>query len=804
MSLELSRRAAGFIVVTVVALTAALGFKARDFEIDASADTLLTRDNTKYIEYTLLREVFEPEEFLLVAYKPTEGELFSAETFATLRELRNELRGLDRVAAVRSILDVPMPTLADVDIANFDASALTVDAAGWSPGTVAGALEDHPIYENLIVDDEQTVTALQVVFDPHEELAELAARQAAIRRAAAGEPLTEAQAAELEELDTGMAPLEKRLSELRRREIEQIREIVAPYEASADIYLGGVHVLGKQLIDIVESDLVVFGGTVLVLIASLLLVLFRDWRWLLVTLACCAASVICTVGLFALFEFEATAISANFVALQLILTLAIAVHLMVRYRELARERPDSPHPGLVAEAMRTKTAPILYAAGSTAVGFAALLITDIQPVISFGWMMAIAVTVSLVVTLCLFPALLTLLDGVSTSDEPAWLRRGLTWLAGAVLKARHAVLAAALVLCAMCVAGLFRLDVENSFIDYFAEDTEVHRELTFIDQNLGGSTPLDVVVDVPPGEGDLLLDAETFTDLQKMQSLFERHAAIGKVLSLVNFTALAREVNEGRPLTEYEMAAAYLLMDADLRESLVGSYYAPETGQARFSIRIKDTTAGLDRSALLESVHADVQAVLGPDRDYALSNLFVLYEDILTKLSRSQLYSLLVVLAALFVAFVVFFRSFKLAVIALVPNLLVIATVFGTMAWFGIALDLMTMTIAAVAMGIAVDDTVHYVHRYREAGGAAAAAVRETNNSVGFAVCYTTLIIVAGFLSLAFSDFVPTTLFGVLTGVALTSALVFDMTVLPVLLARFAAPESAARVAHATRKAAVS
>ncbi|HEX5788588.1 MAG TPA: MMPL family transporter [Woeseiaceae bacterium] len=800
MNLRLSRPGAWLIVLALTAVTVALGFAARQFEIDASADTLLTRDNEKYLEYMQLREVFAPEEFLLVAYQPTDRELFSAETFGTLRELRNELRALDRVATVRSILDVPLPTLADTGIANLDAAALSVDAAGWSPQAVAGALEGHPIYENLIVDDEQTVTALQVVFEANEELAGLAARQADIRTAAAGEPLTEAQTAELEQLDAEMAPMEERLTALRSREVEQIRAIVAPYEESADIYLGGVHALGKQLIDIVESDLVVFGGTVLVLISALLLLLFRDWRWLLIAIACCVASIVCTVGLFALLELEATAISANFVALQLILTLAVVVHLVVRYRELARERHGQPasqtagqpagqptgqgHAALVGEAVRSKTAPILYAAGSTVVGFVALLITDIQPVISFGWMMAIAVSVSLVITLCLFPALLTLLGPARTADEPAWLRRGLERLAGAVLSARYAILAAAFLLFVVCMAGLFRLDVENSFIDYFAEDTDVHRELTFIDRNLGGSTPLDVIVDVPPGEGDLLLEAETFTELQKMQALFERHAGVGKILSLVNFTALAREVNDGRPLTEYEMTAAYLLMDEELRESLVGSYYSPETGQARFSIRIQDTTEGLDRSALLESLHDDVQAVVGPDREYTLSNLFVLYEDILTKLSRSQLYSLLVVLAALFVAFLAFFRSFKLAVIALVPNLLVVATVFGTMAWFGIPLDLMTMTIAAVAMGIAVDDTVHYVHRFREEDGSPADAVRATNSSVGFAVCYTTLIIVAGFFALVFSDFVPTTLFGVLTGVALTSALVFDMTVLPILLER--------------------
>jgi predicted RND superfamily exporter protein len=796
MNLRLSRRRAWLVVLVVAMVTAALGYQVRHFEIDASADTLLTRNNAKYIEYTLLRQVFAPEEFLLVAYQPTQEALFSARTFERLRKLRGELEALERVSTVRSILDVPFPTLAEAgSISDFDAGRLSVDTAGFAPSAVAAALEDHPIYENLIVDEDQTVTALQVLFEPDETLQELEAGKVRIREAAGDEPLSEEQEAELRAIDEQMAPIEKQLTEQRGREIEAIRAIVAEYEGEADIYLGGVHVLGKQLIDIVQSDLVVFGGTVLLLVAVLLLLLFRDLRWIVVCFACCSTSVVCTVGLFGILGLKATAISANFVALQLILTLAIVVHLIVQFRELARAHSGRAVEALAADTLAAKTAPIVYAAGSTIIGFAALLVSDIQPVISFGWMMSIAMAVTLALALTLFPALVILMGHPGAAREPGAMRRSLAGLASTVTTHRGVIAAAAIVFVAVCIAGLFRLDVENSFIDYFDEDTDVHRELTFIDRHLGGSTPLDIVVDVPEGEGDLLLTAETFTKLQKIQALIERHEGIGKILSLVNFTELAREVNDGMPMTEYEMTAAYKLMDAELRESLVGSYYSPGSDQARFSLRIEDTTENLDRSALLEALRADVEAVLGEGAGYTMSSLFVLYEDILQKLSRSQLQSLLIVFAALLLAFIAFFRSLKLAVIALVPNLLVVATVFGTMAWFGIALDLMTLTIAAVAMGIAVDDTVHYMHRYlREVrSGDAAEAVAATNTSVGVAMCYTTIILVAGFLALLFSDFVPTTLFGLLTGVALTSALVFDLTVLPVLLVRFASGRAESR-----------
>jgi predicted RND superfamily exporter protein len=255
-----------------------------------------------------------------------------------------------------------------------------------------------------------------------------------------------------------------------------------------------------------------------------------------------------------------------------------------------------------------------------------------------------------------------------------------------------------------------------------------------------------------------------------------------------NFTALAREINDGQPLTEYEITAAYRLMDDSLRESLLGAYFAPETNEVRFSLRIRDTTEGLDRSNLLQALRDDLETVLGRDADYQMANLFVLYEDILERLFRSQVLTLGIVFVAIMLAFLLIFRSLRIAIIAIVPNVLVTATVFGIMGWFGIALDLMTITIAAVAMGIAVDDTIHYIHRYQHESRSsdAASAVRRTHTSVGFAVLYTTVIIVAGFASLVFSDFVPSTLFGLLTSVALGGAFLFDMTVLPVLLARFA------------------
>lgn len=785
---NLNAAGAWVILLIAVLLSGTLGWQARHFEIDASADTLLTRDNEKYIQSKLVDREFSPEEFLFVAYQPKNRPVLSSETFEKLRAIANEIGQLERVASVRSILNLPLPTLAaDGDLASLDTAALTIDSAGFSIDAISSALRDHPIYEDLLIDREQTVTALQVLFRPDAELSSLDDRITTLEAAALDGSADDETAVELERLRKEAAPLQKRLTEVRNREVQAIRGIAEQYRDDADIYLGGVHVLGYQLVQIVRNDLVVFGSAIAFLIAILLLVLFRELRWIVIAFACCLTSIVCTIGLFGLLGFKATVISANFVALQLILTLALVVHLTVQYREYARTRKGWSQARLIRETMRNKTPPSLYTGITTAMGFASLLASGIQPVISFGWMMAIAMAISLAVTLVLFPALLTILNWRTEVDEASRIGRILGGLASLAISRSGLIGISAVVLLGLCVAGFLRLDVENSFINYFSESTDVHRELTFVDRNLGGSTPLDIVYTAPPADEDLLMNAETFQTMQRLQELLEQHEAVGKILSPVNFTALARETNDGKPLTEYEITAVYRLMDEDLRESLLGSYYSPDTRNVRISLRIRDTTPDLDRGELLELLRDDIRTALGEDAEYRMTNLFVLYQDILERLFRSQVLTLGIVLAALFVTFLIIFRSLRVALIAIVPNILVTATVFGIMGWLGIALDLMTITIAAVAMGIAVDNTIHYIHRYRSDARTSdpTAAIRSTHGSVGFAMLYTTLIIVVGFGSLAFSDFVPSVLFGVLTGVALSGAFLFDSTVLPALLSRF-------------------
>jgi hypothetical protein len=770
--------------------TAVFGWQARHFTIDASADTLLLQNDRNYIQTELVNHRFSPQEFLLIAYKPKNQPLFSEQTFKNLRAISAALRRLDRVESVRSILNVPLFTRIRGDSALLkDLTGPTLESHKYSSSQLEKAFRWHPLYEDLLINRDQTATALQVLFRSNRELDEIKTRIITIQGKSLHGSLSDGEERELADLKRQANPIEKRLNQIRTGEIDKIRNILKEYQGDADLYMGGEHVLIHQLIRIIKNDLIVFGGAIAVVISLVLLLLFRRIRWVAISVACCGCSTLATVGLFGMLGLKTTVISANFIVLQLILTLAIVIHLIVQYREYIITYPHWQQAQLVQETLFRKAGPCFYAGITTSVGFASLLFSNIQPVITFGWMMIIAMSFSLIFSLVLFPAIMV--QCRREREVKSWqiIDHLLSFLSNLTLKHQLLIILAGVIVFAGSVGGMIRLDVENSFINYFRERTRVHRELTFIDSEFGGSTPLDIVYTIPSAEHkkDLVLTADTVQLLQRVQHALQQHKAMGKILSVVNFTELAKAMNDDKPLTEYELTAIYWLLDKSLREQLLGAFFDPSHAQVRFSIRIKDSTKGLDRAELMKAIDNAMKKAGIPEDRYTLSNFFVLYQDILQRLFRSQILTLGIVYLVLTLTFVIIFRSIRVALIGIIPNVLTTLAVLGMMGLLKIPLDLMTITIASIAMGIAVDDSIHYIHRYLEEleNSTSNEAIKLSHASVGYAVVYTSLIITLGFSLLAFSDFVPSVLFGLLTCFAMVAALIFDLSLLPVMLNRY-------------------
>ena len=780
----------GIVLTVFLAVTVVLGWQARNFEVDASAETLLTQDNEHYINTQLVNRQFSPDEFLLIAYRPLQHELFSQQTYDDIAAIGESVMELDRSKAVQSLLTVPLLSAQTGNINDAeDLSSFTLENQDFSNAELSEIFRDNPLFEDLLIDAEQTATAIQLTFVADPELTRLNNEIIDIQRNLLDGELSAEQEAELEQLQAEAEPLQKALTEQRNSEIAEIRQILTEYEGRAELYLGGTHVLGFQLIEIITNDLLLFGTAIGLMICIVLAVIFRYPRWVIIPVVCCGCSVLMTMGILALLGIKATVISANFIALQLILTLAIVVHLIVQYRETSRANPKCDAIDLVAKTLRAKVAPCLFAGLTTSVGFSSLLLSGIQPVISFGYMMILAMAVSIIVSLILFPSMMAMFDQESSEPKSVITTKLVKGLSS--LSNNHPLMVGmgSLGFFAVLMLGLGNLNVENSFLNYFDDDTRVHRELTFIDQEFGGSTPLDIVFEYEKdaSEVDLVLTAETVQLMQQIQERLRQREGVGKTLSLVNFTEVARAMNQDRPLTEYELSSVYYLMEDSLRESLVGSFLSTESGEVRISARIQDATPGLNRAQLITDLRNDVTELLPESANVRLTNLFVLYQDVLQKLFRSQILTLSLVFVVLLVTFAIIFRSIRISLLAIVPNICATLSILGVMGWLGIPLDLMTITIAAIAMGIAVDDTIHYVHRYLEElrGSDTQQAVTNTHSSVGYAIVYTSFIVIIGFSLLSFSDFVPSIYFGLLTGVAMFMALFSNLTLLPVMLAKW-------------------
>lgn len=778
------------IILLFLGAAMSAAYFAPQFKIDASADTLLMKNNKNYIQTKVVADRFNPVEFVLVAIKPKSQEVFSKETFSTITSLSEAFSHMDRVSSTTSILNVPLLSQIETLSADINPDDWTWQTQKYAPERMAEIFDNHPLFTDLLVNKAQTATAIQIVFRDNAQLAQLESDILAIEQHALSRELSEQENAEIAALQAQADSIRQALNKQRQAELQQIYEILTPHQSDAELFIGGSHVLGQQLVEIISKDLQLFSGIIAAAIATLLLLLFRQFRWVFLPLVCCAVSVLLAIGVFAYFDIRTTVISANFIALQIILTLAIVIHLSVEYLQLKGQDNHFSHSELVSETIKNKFKPCLFAGLTTSVGFGSLIFSGIQPVISFGWMMIVAMIISICVSLLLFPAILVSFGAAERQPKHALISNLLQGFYALVLRFPKLIMAAGFLLTLFAASGFMRLNVENSFINYFDKSTRVHQELAFIDKEFGGSTPLDVIYQIQDSDNkDLILTAKDIQNLQIIQTVLRQYEAMGNTSSVVNFTELAKQINNNKPLTEYELSALYMLLDDSLKDKLVQSYFSESHQQLRISARIQDTTENFTRTEFLDSLHKDIVAQGIDAQQFYITNLFVLYQDILKQLYQSQILTLGLVFVALTLVLFVVFGSVKIALIAVIPNILTTAGVLGVMGWFNIPLDIMTITIAAIAMGIAVDDTIHFVHRYLEGQNSEADgnALKDTFHSTGFALFCTTVIITAGFSLLSFSDFVPSVLFGVLTAVAMLLAFIIDLTLLPVLLKRFVA-----------------
>jgi len=806
------------VIVFILAVVSFLGYHAKDFKLDASAETLVLQ-NDKDLRYSrLVDSRYGLQDYLIMTYAP-KGDLLSDTALANLARLRDELRGLKRVSSVVSILDVPLLESPPVPIKELVDNIQTLESPTVDKTLAKIEFKNNPLYQNLLVSPDLKITSLLIYFPVNEVYQDLLARRNNFQEKKAAGTLSGEAAAEFKAVMEQFEKCRDEMKKTRHQDIAAIRGIMDSFRQDAELFLGGVSMIADDLVSFIKNDLKVFGLGVLFFLILTLGIIFRKIRWIFLPVLCCAFSAISMMGLLGLFGWEVTVISSNFISLQLIITMAITIHLIVRYRELSSKNPEAGQGELVLDTVRFMGKPCLYAALTTIAGFGSLLLGDILPVITFGWMMSAGISLSLVMTFLLFPSVLMLMERETPPVRKNPLFSLTPFLAGFTEAHGLMIRVTCGIAFILSAVGITRLTVENSFIDYFKHTTEIYQGMKVIDQNLGGTTPFDVIIDFDKDEAsEPVVPSETgkknnnifnefdefdsaankdkywFTSrrmarIMKINDYLDSLPETGKVLSLGTMMKIAEKLNNGKPLDNFQLALLYREIPEKFKKMVLTPYVSVKNDQVRFSVRVRDSEKTLKRDPLLKKIRQDLVSNFGLKTEQVhLSGMLVLYNNMLQSLFQSQILTLGVVILALMGMFMILFKSLKIACIAIFPNLLSIGVVLGAMGWLNIPLDMMTITIASISVGIAVDDTIHYIHRFKSEMAMDPNYVRamhRCHGSIGHAMYYTSVTIIIGFSILVLSNFIPSIYFGLLTGLAMLIALIAALTLLPQLLILF-------------------
>lgn len=824
--------------------------------LDASADSLLLQGDPSLADFRDVSDRFGSAEFLLLTWQPS-SDLLSAESLEPLSALADELRALDGVRSVVTVLDVPLlesPPLSLSDVTSGTGLPTLSDPA-VDRGLALTELTTSPIYSELLASQDGRMTAVQVNLEPFEAYDRAISRRESLRLLAESSALSQAQQQELLDLAQLIKASSAEAMETRSTLVAEVRQLADKYRQDADIFVGGVPMIASDMVSFVRSDLVVFGAAILGVMVVVLGAIFRRVRWVVIPLTTCIVTVTVTLGILAALDWRMTVISSNFVAVLLVVALSIAIHLVVRYREIHRRWPELAEVDRIEATMAAMAVPCIYTGLTTIVAFLSLLVSRIQPVIDFGAMMSVGIVLALLFAFTLVPSLMRLWPAgkpvIHAADEQPFTRHFARW----VDERGGTIVSVTVVLIALVGVGISQLKVENRFIDYFKQSTEIYQGMELLDAQLGGTIGLDITVRAPAEDAgfgtlfgsasseqqiggadnadDFFTDddpfaesapsepaaspddfdefafdqdsfsgavedadqpaADSFTpsywfsvegrrEIAAIHAYLESRNEVGKVLSLDTLFQTVEGLM-GERLGSVELALVQRSLPSEIADLLQHPYVDLTRDEARISLRVKETSETLRRDEFIRSVAADLeqQLAITPERT-TLSGLLVLYNNVLQSLFASQIMTLGAVFGAILVMFYALFRSLNLALLALAPNILAAGLVLGIMGLAGIPLDIMTITIAAIVVGIGVDNCIHYVHRFLREFAVDrnyTAAMHRCHGSIGRAMYYTTLTVVIGFSMLMLSNFKPSIYFGALTVAAMVAAVLGALLVLP-------------------------
>jgi len=769
-----------FLLLAITLLS--FGYFTKDFKLDASSETLLIEGDPD-LEY--LREVnkrYGSKEFLILTYSPKEG-MVTESSINNLLSLKYKIQSLDWVHNVVTLLDVPLLNNSEAPLQERLENFITLKDEGVDKERGFQEILNSPVFRNFVISEDGNTSGIIVYIKKNN--------------------LENIENKTKEEIEDFKSDLKKKNHE----NILQIREVIKSYDDVGKIYLGGIPMIADDMMSFIKSDIIVFGLGVLLFIIATLWFVFRKLIWIIVPISSCFFSVLIMTGLLGLLGWKVTVISSNFIALMLILTMAMNIHMSTRFLQLKNDFPTLKNSEIISMTTGKMFWPIIYTVLTTVCAFLSLVFSGIKPIIDFGWMMTFGLITSFIITFTLLPTLLSFVSSNNIEIKEDKESKITSFFGKISINNKKIIFIITGLVIILSIIGISRLQVENSFINYFNKNTEIYKGMKLIDEKLGGTTSLEVILKFPKKKISQFDDDDEFEDWEddenqnddqywftkdKIDKIIAVHnyldalPAVGKVLSLSSIIDVATQLNNNKPLGSLEIGVLYSKIPDNIKRDIIDPYISIKDNEARISLRIIDSQDGLRRNDLIKQINYDLKNKLGlKEEEFKLAGVLILFNNLLQSLFKSQILTLGLVMIGIFAMFIILFRNIKLSLIGVVPNFIAAFFILGIIGLLGIPLDMMTITIAAITIGIAVDNSIHYIYRFKEEflkHKDYNKTLKICHSTVGVAILNTSITIIFGFSILVFSKFIPTIYFGVFTGIAMLLAMISVLTLLPSLI----------------------
>ena len=770
-----------FVILLIALLN--FGYFSKDFRLDASSETLLIEGDPD-LEY--LREItdrYGSKEFLILTYTPNEG-MVTDSSINNLLSLKYKIQSLDWVHSVITLLDIPLLSNSDAPLQERLEGFKTLKDEDVDKQRGFKEILESPVFRNFVISENGKTSGIIVNIKQNPTL----------------EDIKNKSREEIEEY-------RDKIKKQNHENILEIRDVIKSYEDIGKIYLGGIPMIADDMMTFIKSDIIVFGLGVLLFIIATLWFVFRQLIWIIVPISSCFFSVIIMIGLLGLLGWKVTVISSNFIALMLILTMAMNIHISTRFLQLKKNYPSKTNLEILTLTTNKMFWPILYTVLTTVIAFLSLIFSEIKPIIDFGWMMTFGLITSFIITFTLLPTLLNFTSTKNIIIKENEESKFTNFLGNLSLNYQIPIFIITVLVVGVSVIGISKLEVENSFINYFSKKTEIYKGMKLIDEELGGTTPLEVILKFPKIEKEESNEDDDFDDwdeknekddekywftkdkidtIANVHNYLDNLPQVGKVLSFSSIIDVATQLNNNKPLGTLEMGVLYTKIPETIKTEIIDPYISIENNEARISLRIIDSQENLRRNDLINKINYDIQNELGIEKDnYKLAGVLILFNNLLQSLFKSQILTLGLVMIGIFAMFVILFKNIKLSLIGVVPNFIAAFFILGIIGMLNIPLDMMTITIAAITIGIAVDNSIHYIYRFKEEFSKLKdykKTLKICHSTVGNAILNTSITIVFGFSILVLSKFIPTIYFGVFTGLAMLLAMISVLTLLPSLI----------------------